>query len=152
MGTQVSMTEDDAATSCQTCGLRFRHWYHYYSDMYGPLLSHSCPKRSSQEPKPTGGCWYHFKFFLWLILMPVLTILAVMSSIYGAFKTFIYQPIHFEFSNMNRKQQFKWKCPIYTLYVLVSIVLVLCEVVLPILATPVCIPGGYFIHIYGYVV
>ena len=40
---------------------------------------------------------------------------------------------------------------IYLLYVLLSIILVLLEILLPLFITPVAIPFGYFIHIYGFV-
>ena len=136
---------------CVTCGLKLSHWYHYYSDIYGPFLFHRCPKSAQSRAKLTKGCFYYFKFIIWFALLPLLTFFALICMVFGGFKTFVFQPIHFEFSNMNRNQRCKWKCPVYILYVILSLVLLLLELLLPLLATPICIIIGYFIHIYGFV-
>ncbi len=131
--------------------MKLSHWYHYYSDVYGPFLFHRCPKVSTENTNKTGGCWYYFKFILWFILIPLLTLITVIVFIFQVFTTFLFQPLHFEYANMNRAQKFKWRCPIFTTYILLSLILFICEVIVPILATLFCIPFGYFIHIYGFV-
>jgi hypothetical protein len=146
------MLSDDM---CSTCGNKLSHWYHYYSDIYGSFLFHRCPKisllSSQKTPKLAGGCWYYTKFILWFILIPILTLIAIVRSLFKVFQTFMFQPVHFEFSNMNRDQKCRWRIPIYLLYFLLSIVLVILEIIIPIIVTPFCLPVAYFIHIYSLV-
>lgn len=147
----VMSTED----TCGTCGLRYSHWYHYYSDIYGAFLFHRCPKltplnNTISKPK-TGGCWYFFKFVLWFLLIPLLTFIVVVISIFNVFKTFMFTPLHFEYSNMNRQQLCRYRLPVILLYAILGFVLFLCELILPLLVTPLCIPLMYFVHVYGFV-
>ncbi len=148
-GVQSMIVQND--DFCVTCGLRLTHWYHYYSDIYGPFLFHRCPKSAQSKAKLTQGCFYYFKFIVWFILIPLLTFLALITMVFGGFCTFVFQPIHFEFKNMDRNKRCRWKIPVYLLYVILSAVLVFLVLLLPILATPVCILIGYFIHIYGFI-
>ncbi len=140
---------------CTTCGLKLKHWYHYYSDIYGSFLFHRCPKItldvSQRQPKLATGCWYYTKFVLWFILIPFLTVAALVRALYKVFAIFCFQPVHFEYKNMDRRQQCRWRVPIYFLYVLLALLLVALELVVPFLITIFILPVSYFVHIYGFV-
>jgi len=70
-------------------------------------LFHRCPKisleASQRQPKLATGCWYYIKFLLWFVLIPVLTLIALIRTLYKVFKTFFFQPLHFEYKNMDRR-------------------------------------------------
>jgi len=141
---------------CVTCGLKLSHWYHYYSDIYGPFLFHRCPKitaiagQTHPKAKLTQGCWYYFKFVLWFLLIPILTLLAVITMVFNVFSTFVFQPIHFQYRNMDRNKKCRCCFPVYSFYFFLGLVLLALELVIPILATPICILLGYFVHVYGF--
>lgn len=144
-----------AEDMCTTCGNKLSHWYHYYSDIYGAFLFHRCPKisllSSQKQPKLATGCWYYTKFIIWFILIPILTLVAIVRSLFKIFQTFMFQPVHFEYSNMDRDRKCRCRIPVYFLYFILSLILVVLEVAIPLVLTPICLPVAYYIHVYGMV-
>ena len=63
----------------------------------------------------------------------------------------MFQPLNFQFTNMNRDQKCRWRIPIYFLYFLLSILLILLELGIPIILAVICLPIAYFIHVYSFV-
>lgn len=54
------------------------------------------------KKKKTSECDYYSKFVLWFLVIPLLALFTAIRSIYGGFKAFAFQPLHFEYSNMDR--------------------------------------------------
>jgi len=51
---------------------------------------------------------------------------------------------------MDRNKRCRYCLPVYSLYLILGLVLLLLEVFIPILATPICLILGYFVHVYGF--
>jgi hypothetical protein len=63
----------------------------------------------------------------------------------------MFQPVHFEYSNMDRDRKCRCRIPVYFLYFILSLILVVLEVAIPLVLTPICLPVAYYIHVYGMV-